>query len=228
MTGSRPNAGGARAKRLAAVSLALVGLASTAAAAKPDSQAGETIRRMHSYGRCVVQQAPSDSKRVLGKAPGSKEERSLLHAISSDLCLNGQGGLEQIDFQPEWLRGEVAEEVLRRERGGDRIMARAVRVAPFPRLSDADVAALDQRGQRTLRGLGLAECVQAAAPQAVAELLKTDPTSPEEDRTFRQVAPYLGPCFPQNAETTLLRPQLRGFLAEAAYRADYFAAHGSN
>lgn len=207
-----------------AVLIALWSAASVPAQAGADKETARTVQRMHEYGRCVVDNSPSDSRRVLARAPGSREERSLLHAISILKCLNGHGGLEQIDFQPEWLRGLVAEEVLRRDRAGERVRG-SDRMAPFTGLTAADIAALDEKGRRTLRGLDFAQCVEAAAPKAVEQLLATEPTSAEEGRAFGALVPYLGPCLPSGAEASIVRPQLRGFLAEAAYRAAFAPGH---
>jgi hypothetical protein len=96
-------------------------------------------------------------------------------------------------------------------------------VAPFTALGASEVAALDQQGHLALGALDLAQCVYAAAPDKVSALLKTVPTYAPEQKAFRQLSPVLGPCLQDGAQITISLPQLRGFLAEAMYRAIYAA-----
>jgi len=182
--------------------------------------------RLHDYGDCLVNDYPSSARRLLSYAPGSRGERNLLASFgNTPRCLEGEGAVEQLYFQREMLRGIVAEAILRADAEPAPPGERVQRSAPFSRLSDSDIAALDEKGRLSLLGLTLAQCIDAAAPDAVAALFKTDPLSPDEDRAFRQIGPQLSPCLKEGAEMKIGKPQLRGFLAEARYRAAYAAAH---
>ncbi|MGZ8352106.1 MAG: hypothetical protein ACXWUJ_03260 [Allosphingosinicella sp.] len=196
--------------------LALFASASAQASA-PGFSSDDSIRRMYTYGWCVVQVAPSQSRRILTVPPGSAEERALLRKIETDRCLSGQGQVFYIDFEPQMLRGVIAEVVLDADGGKGKL------APPFTGLTAATIATLDDRGRSALRALDFAACIAGAAPDAVGAVLETRPASSKEDRAFQQLGPHLSPCLPKGARMTLAKPQLRGFLAEAAYRAAYAA-----
>ena len=185
----------------------------------------ESVRAMHTYGYCVVERAPNRSRRVLTLPPGSEEERDLLQAVSTDLCLSGHGHVSQMSFQPQLLRGVIAEAVLDSHNARRDARGRAAMVVPFTGLTLADIAGLEERGRAALRALDFSQCVVAAAPDTVSALLQTEPTSEAEDRAFEQLVPHLSPCLSQGAQLNIVKPQLRGFLAEASYRAAYVAAN---
>ncbi|MGA9583626.1 MAG: hypothetical protein WBR13_16830 [Allosphingosinicella sp.] len=196
--------------------LALSASASAQASA-PGFTSDDSIRRMYTYGWCVVQVDPSRSRRVLTVPPGSAEERALLGRISTDRCLSGQGQVFYIDFEPQMLRGVIAEVVL------DADGPKGKLAPPFTGLTPETIASLDESGRSALLALDFASCIVEAAPDAVSAVLKTRPASSKEARAFQQLGPHLSPCLAQGAQMTLAKPQLRGFLAEAAYRAAYAA-----
>lgn len=176
---------------------------------------------MSLYGRCVVQEEPSDARRVLGLAPGSAAETALLRAISTDHCLSGHGAVDQLGFQPQLLRGVIAEEVYHldvspRRRRRDRQL-----VAPFTNLTPEEISGLQERGRRSLRALDFAQCIYQSTPDGVVALLNTPDMIRREDDAFERLSPHFSPCLPQGARMAIVKPQLRGFLAEAAYRAAY-------
>jgi hypothetical protein len=199
--------------------LALFASASAQASAPGFTQT-DSIQRMYRYGWCVVREDPSQSRRVLTVPPGSAEERALLRKIQTDRCLSGQGQVFYIDFEPQMLRGVIAEVVLDADGPVGKL------APPFTGLDAAAIASLDERGRASLRALDFAACLVGAAPGEVTALLKTRPASAKEARAFQQLGPQLSPCLAQGAQMTLAKPQLRGFLAEAAYRATYAAARG--
>jgi hypothetical protein len=202
--------------RWALLLLSLIATGSVQASA-PGFSTTESIRRMYTYGWCVVHEDPVRSRRVLTVPPGSAEERALLKKISTDECLSGQGQVFYIDFESQMLRGVIAEVVL------DADGPKGKLAPPFTGLSAATIESLDEKGRGALRALDLAACIVGAAPDTVTEVLKTKPASSKEAELLGQLGPHLSPCLPRGAQMTLARPQLRGFLAEAAYRAAYAA-----
>jgi hypothetical protein len=186
----------------------------------------DAILAMYDFGRCVALY-DSVASSVLGLPPGSQMERELLRKISNPRCLNGQGFVYTLDYEPQLLRGAIAEELLGRE-DGERVNGRTIRwVAPFTGLTEADIAALDERGRSSLNALDFAQCLLADAPEAVEAVLVTRPTKSPEERAFLALIPFLGPCLPEGAQMSISKPQLRSFLAEAYYRREYAAHHGS-
>lgn len=184
----------------------------------------ESIRAMHLYGYCVVQQSLRRSRRILSVAPGSTEERELLRAVADDRCLSGHGYISQISYDPQLLRGAIAEWLLDADFAQGGRQGHEDRTGIFTGLSVADITALGPQGQAALRAIDLALCVAVAAPDGVETLLETQPTSEAEERAFRQLMPHLSPCLAQGQRFGLSRPQLRGVLAEAAYRQAWAAA----
>lgn len=203
-----------------------LGLASAPALAADPFTEGESVRAMHHAGACVVQYEV-EASRVLGMPPGSEAERALFRLLSDSTstsrCIGGP--VSFLTFQPQLLRGAIAEAVLEAGDGGAIYDGHVRWVAPFTGLTEGDIAALGEQGRGSLRALDFAQCVHAAAREAVAALLETVPTSRRELRAFERLTPYLGPCLPAGARMTVVRPQLRAFLAEAAYREAYTARH---
>ena len=206
---------------------ALLGLTSSVRA-EPTTDTKHAIQAMHEYGRCVVDLSPSRTRRVLSLVPGSKEERGLLRSVADDRCINGHGGSQYLYFEPQMLRGAIAEAILKLD--GKRASKHngADEAAPFSTLSAEDLAGLSQEGRTSIFALDVAQCLIASDPIAVSALLGTYPTSPEESQAFAKLSLRLGPCIPNGKQVTLAKPQLRGALAEAAYRSSFALGRGTH
>lgn len=204
-------------RRLSLILAALAGLVSSAAQAEIDTTA-DAIRMLHRHASCIVYRA-SKASEIVAVAPGSRAERKLLRDLQAG-CI---GGAYFVEAQKQLQRGAIIEQVLRLGENNRRDGRRMRWVAPFTALDASEVAALDQPGRLALGALDLAQCVYAAAPDKVRALLKTAPTYAPEQKAFGQLSPHLGPCLQHGAQITFSLPQLRGFLAEATYRAIYAA-----
>jgi hypothetical protein len=204
-------------KRLSLILAALAGLISSAAHAEIDTTA-DAIRMLHKLASCIVYEAPKASN-IVAVPPGSQAERKLLRDLQAG-CI---GGAYFVDAQKQLQRGAIIEEVLRLGDNNRRDGRRMRWVAPFSALDASQVAALDQQGRSALGALDLAQCVYAAAPDKVSALLKTVPTYAPEQKAFSRLSQDLGPCLRDGAQITFSLAQLRGFLAEAMYRAVYAA-----
>jgi hypothetical protein len=201
------------------LALAFVGIGS-AQAEVPAFTSEESIRGMYDYGACVVELEPAQSRRVLTVPPGSTDERALLRKISTDRCVSGHGQVYHIDYEPQMLRGVIAEVVLDLDKDKGRL------AAPFTGQTAEAIAALDERGRSALGALDFAACIVGRAPDPVTAVLRTKPASSKEAEALKLLRPHLSPCLRAGARLTIAKPQLRGFLAEAAYRASYAAAQG--
>ena len=204
-------------KRISLILAGLSGLIASAAQAEIDTTA-DAIRKMHQQASCIVY-GNSKASRIVAVPPGSRAERGLLRDLQAG-CI---GGAYFVDAERQLRRGAIIEEVLRLG-DNNRSDGRRMRwVAPFAALGESELAALDQQGRSALGALDLAQCVYAAAPDKVRALLKTAPTYAPEQKAFRELSPFLGPCLQDGARITISLPLLRGSLAEAMYRAIYAA-----
>jgi hypothetical protein len=117
-------------------------------------------------------------------------------------CLGfGEAHLNDLVFE-----GGMAEAILPVELHGATL---ASEVAFDP--SHAPIRTRDER-------LVMSICIVRAAPDQVAALFETEPSSPSETGAFQSLAPMLSPCLRQGAEARLDRTSLRAMLALAAYR----------
>jgi hypothetical protein len=204
-------------KRPSLILAALAGLLSSAAHAEIDTT-DDAIWMLHSQAACIVLLSAKASS-IVAVPPGSRAEHTLLRDLQAG-CI---GGPYFIVARNQLLRGAIVEQVLRLGDNNRRDGRRMRWVAPFTALGAADVAALDEQGRTALGALDFAQCVYAAAPDKVRALIKTSPAYPPEQKAFRALSTVLGPCLQDGAKITISTPQLRGFLAEAMYRAIYAA-----
>lgn len=182
----------------------------------------EAIRVMHRFGVCIARFPRYRTERVLALVPGTPEERRLIRTIAvTSQCLEQEG---ELSFRWQLLRGVIAEGLFESDFAALEGPPRRRPVVPFSNVTPEELAGMSEEGRRLLRALDFSQCVVAAAPAEVLALFATEPASAAEDAVFARIAPHLGPCLPQGAQMAIVKPQLRGQLAEAAYRAAYAAS----
>jgi hypothetical protein len=208
-------------KRRSLILAALAGLASSPAHAEIDTTA-DAIKMLHRQASCIVYSA-SKASEIVALPPGSRAERNLLRDLKAG-CI---GGAYFVEAQKPLLRGAMIEVILRLGDNNRRDGRRLRWAAPFSALDSSEVAALDEQGRTVLAALDFAQCVYVAAPDKVSALLQTAPTYGPEQKAFTTLSPDLGPCLQDGAQITFSLAQLRGFLAEAMYRAIYAAGRRS-
>ena len=169
-----------------------------AAPAEPGSQ----------FARCAVQHY--EGAELLATQPGSAEEAEVLAEYARRSC-----AAPSADAQ--LLRGAVAEQLFKSDFGS--IGARPQR--DYIEVFTVDVEAfdeLDAASRRRLDMLAFGTCVAAASPAKAVVLLQSSAGSAEEARTVAELQPSFSPCLDEGAQLNLGKAELRGVLAEGAYR----------
>jgi hypothetical protein len=170
------------------------------------------LKVMRAFGRCAAQNRQL-SEKLLEALPSSEEEQSAALWMSKSECLNG-GTLR---FRANLLRGVVAEYLFSRMNlatAGDWARMDIFAVPDAEALAQADPA---QRAAIQLIGFG--QCVATKDMDSVKALLTTQPNTAEEGAAFAKLGPTLGGCAEKGVSLKLNRFELRGYLAEGAYRA---------
>ena len=168
----------------------------------------DALKSMDAFGRCVGQHQV-DGMKLLATVPTSREEYKQALRISTSTCLPGG----ELRFQASLLRGAVAEILLR---NGQKALHRAKVVQAF-QAPPTDTLASAPEGQRAAVALVLfGECVAEQDPDGVMTLLKTPVESQAEIAAFRPLKKPMSIC--SQVTFKVDRFQMRGYLAEGAYR----------
>jgi hypothetical protein len=150
--------------------------------------------------------------------------RSYPASAKSDQTLAGMidGGRtcgdDRMQFSARYSRGTVAEYMLKRDFDLATWKSRGKLTKVFPTPTNDQLAKLsaDSRSAIVLTEIG--ECVVKASPRGVGALLTAEPGTPEENAAFSAVTPALADCIPPGVELKMSKFELRGYLAEGAYR----------
>lgn len=192
-------------------------------AAERADESRAAIVTMHRFGTCVAFRSRHRAERVLATLPSSAEERQVLGQVARAGCLDDMD-VDLLSFHPQLLRGAMAEAYFEADFGQVGGPPRRAMATPFPSVTAKQVAALPARGPKILRALVFAHCVVEAAPDDVVALLRTDPATPAEEAAFGSLLPRFAPCLDAGVRLEVSRPQVRGILAEAAYRISHARA----
>ncbi len=172
----------------------------------------DALKSMDAFGRCVGRHQ-ADGMKLLATVPTSHEEYEQASRISTFISASTCLPSRQLRFKASLLRGAVAEILLR---NGQKALHAAKIVHAF-QPPPPDTLADAPEGQRTAVALVLfGECVAYEDPGGVMNLLKTPVESQAEIAAFMPLKKPMSIC----SEVTFKvdRFQMRGYLAEGAYR----------
>jgi hypothetical protein len=167
------------------------------------------------FGLCVA--GKSSAKDVLRSLPASgTSDKSLFWMILNDKSCAGD---KTYNFNPRALRGPLAEFYLKRDFDLVRWTPKRspLKVFRTPTIGELDKLSADQRAGVVMLAIGT--CVFNANRARVADLMRTSLGSPQEAAAFAALSPTLAGCVPAGTQLKATKFQLRGYLAEAAYRA---------
>ena len=186
-------------------------LAVTSVDAKEPHRDVDAIRAMDAFGQCSGERQ-IDGMKLLATLPLSGEEEKQAVKMSSSDCLSGG----QLKFRARLLRGAVAEVLLKR---GQKLIHSARSVEPFsvPPAETLVGASGPQRAAVQLVLFG--ECVAVKDPDDVMKLFTTPVESTAELAAFAPLKTSMSAC--SDSTFWVDRFQMRGYLAEGAYRAKY-------
>lgn len=199
-----------------AVAAALQGAPAPSAA-----DTAKLMKGMHSFSVCVAKDR-ANSNRLLGTMPGSAEEANVLVQFMSEGCPE----FGDLTIEPALLRGTMAEALFERDFSSIGGKPKNPVAALFAIPAMEAFTQLAPIAKLKVALLGFADCVVAAVPKETVKMLRTDPGGADERAAFTAIAPALGPCLNDGVKIEFNRTQLRGALAEAAYRASVQARAG--
>jgi len=173
-------------------------------------------KALRSFGHCIMM-FPGRAVDILGTMPGSLDE----YKLASDVAERRAGCLNSgsLMFGPSLLRGIVAESLLRRDFGGVGGGRRHGPVAIYAMPQAQDRADLPSRVRASLQLQDFSSCVLGKASDKVAHLLASEPAGEEEAKVWQSLAGVMNGCIDPHQQFKMSELQLRGSLAEAAYRA---------
>jgi hypothetical protein len=168
------------------------------------------------FGTCAAGSQQFYAKDVLRSLPASGPSDKALFwmVMSSNSCGNGK----TYNFNPRALRGPVVESYLKRDFDLNAWKSKRSPLKTFamPTIGELEKLSADQRAGVVMLAVGA--CVFKAAPAHVGALLRTSVSSPEEGAAVAALAQPLSTCVPAGSQLKVTKFQLRGYLAEAAYR----------
>ncbi len=188
--------------------LATCALLAAPVVARPPRRNVDALKTMNGFGTCVGRHQ-ADAIRFMNTVPESPEELKQALRISTSSCLsNGE-----LRFRPSLLRGAVAEVLFKSHEGTPRrSTAQAAFVAP-----SAEALSAATVGQRAAVALVLfGQCVASRDTPGVTALLHTPVESSAERSAFKALDDAMTRCSTVNFKID--RFQMRGYLAEGAYR----------
>ena len=191
--------------------ISLLAAAGLAASALPQAGALASVPAAGSvekFAECAVRQY--DGAELLATQPGSAEEAEVLAEFGRRSCAVPA-------TTPNALRGAVAEKLFKADFTAIGSRPRRELIEVFT-LEAEDVEAMDAASRRRLELLGFATCVAAADPTKSVALLNARAGSPEEASIVAALQPHFSPCLAQGEKLDLGKSDLRGALAEGAYR----------
>jgi hypothetical protein len=167
------------------------------------------------FGQCLAGKS-SSAKEVLRSLPASgTSDKALLWMILNDKSCAGD---KTYNFNPRALRGPLAEFYLKRDFDLVRWTPKRspLKVFRTPTIGELDKMSADQRAGVVMLAIGT--CVFNANRARVADLMRTSLGSSQEAAAFAALSPTLAGCVPAGTQLKATKFQLRGYLAEAAYR----------
>ncbi|HEX8654191.1 MAG TPA: hypothetical protein VF693_03080 [Allosphingosinicella sp.] len=186
----------------------------------------ESVRANFAYASCLLR-SNRTTPRILSLVPNTPEEQRSAFGVVMLTTSSCEGSGRRSPTSRIALRGMIAELLLER----DFDVATGRRLDSPVRRFDMPTVAAAQRlpadAQAALTMLVIAECAVRANRAGAAQLFTTDPVTPQERAAFTALVPAIGGCIPQGANLSIQPRQMRGYLAEGAYRVLAAAPAGS-
>jgi hypothetical protein len=178
------------------------------------------------FGACAARDVATYSRTVMKALPATPASDKALFwtVLSSNSCSDKRN----YDFNPRALRGPVAEYFLKRDFDLSTWTSKRKPLPTFatPVVADFDRLQPDTRAGVTMIVIGT--CVFQADRTNSAALFRTTVDTPADSAAFAALGPALSKCIASGSQLKMSKFQLRGALAEAAYRTSAASANGRN
>lgn len=194
--------------------LLVVAVPTLALAQPAPRSAGVDARALHQVASCLIKADARRAAAFLATAPTEPQTR-LLADLQEPLaqCAADVGGEgTQLRLSAAALRGPIAEALFERDFNGWSARSGRRPLAVYP------LTPPPAQVPRARMLADMAACVADQRPAEVLALLRTEPASAGESQATEALVPALAPCFRAGESADVTRAQLRGLLAEAAYR----------
>ena len=181
---------------------------STILCSSPASAALPTAAAVEQFGKCAT--AQYEGAELLATQPGSPEEAEVLAEYGRRSC-------KVPETNAGILRGALAEQLFKADFGSIGAQPRRELIEVFT-IDLRELQALDDNAKKRIDYVAFGTCVAASDPQRSSRLLTTTPESNEEKAILTELVPQFAGCLAEGERFTFSRADLRGSLAEGAYR----------
>lgn len=187
---------------------AAIGAVTSPAGLAPYTSLATSADVTQQFADCAVKKY--EGAELLATQPGSPEEAGVLSEYGRRACAAPAQ-------DPQLLRGAVAEQLFKNDFGSIGARLRRDSVEIFT-VDVEQLDSLDAESRRRVDLLAFGTCIAAADPTNTVAVLNTPAGSTEESGAISALQPVLSPCLAAGEQLNLKKPQLRGALAEGAYR----------
>nr|WP_166176369.1 hypothetical protein [Altererythrobacter segetis] len=125
---------------------------------------------------------------------------------------------DRLTFSVRNYRGVLAELLLESDFDLSTWSARGKPAKIFPAPTNDQLVRLSADSRSAVVMTEIGTCTTQASPAAVAALFATEAGTPAESTAIAAITPALAGCIPPGVEMKISKFQLRGYLAEGAYR----------
>ena len=191
-----------------ALLLAAVATAATFMPMTVTNAAPQTPASIQQFARCAA--SNYDGAELLATQPGSEEEAEVLAEFGRRSC-------SAPSTDAAVLRGTVAEELFKKDFVSIGSQARRESIEVF-RVNASELEMLDTAARTRVDYVAFGTCVAATDSESTAALLKTKIGSADEARLVAALQPKFSPCLSEGERLSMSKAELRGALAEGAYR----------
>ena len=181
---------------------------STILCSSPAISALPTASAVEQFGKCAA--SKYEGAELLATQPGSAEEAEVIAEFDRRAC---HPPIKDAGI----LRGALAEQLFKTDFGSIGAQPRRELIEVFT-IDLRELEALDDNAKKRIDYVAFGTCVAASDPQRSSKLLTTTPESNEEKAILTELIPQFAGCLAEGERFTFSRADLRGSLAEGAYR----------
>ncbi len=181
---------------------------------------------MHKFALCAATRNNVADK-VMATLPQTRAEEAAVRRLI-DPAPDCEIGGTSLVFAQRYMRGGVAEHLLKRDFHGLQGPARRRTAAVFPIPEGDDVGTLSDGTKGSIGMIIFGQCVSQSDSAGVAAVLETRSGGPIERAAFAKLDKAMRGCAPNPVILNIARLQMRGYLAEGAYRNAVASQAGPN